>query len=174
MRVVISLLMVFLIVAAFSTTQNAQTSDGIPFTVSSLNTPFAMQGYFEGEYRVHPGLIEIRVKRADIRISENCPYKGRRLLSAVSFGLATNLDGKKWKIAYRGQEHFLELIMSAGGTAQLGELNLNIPIDPTIDLSKHWFVVQMNDTALDVPKEERVAGYAFAHSSRDIFKLPIQ
>jgi len=166
--------MVLLVVASSAKAQNANTSDGIPFHISSFNTPFALQGNFEGEYRVYPNRIEIRVTKADIRISDHCPYKGRRLLSAVNFTLATSVEDKKWKIVYPGQQHLLELVMTAGDAANLGELYFNIPIDGAIDLSKHWLVVQMNDTALDVPVEERTVGYAFAHSSRDIFRHPVQ
>jgi hypothetical protein len=176
MRQIISTLMVFLAVGSLAKAQNANanTSDGIPFHISSFNSPFAMQGNFEGEYRVYPNRIEIRVTKADIRISDHCPYKGRRLLSAVGFSLATSIDDRKWKPVYHGQRHLLELVMTPSDTASLGELYFNIPIDETIDLSKYWFVVQMSDTTLDVPIAEREVGYAFAHSSRDIFRLPVK
>ena len=174
MRLIITTLMVLLIVTSLSKAQNANLSDGIPFHISSFNTPFAMQGNFEGEYRVYPNRIEIRVTKADIRISEHCPYKGRRLLSAVGFSLGTSLGDKKWNTVSHGQQHLLELVMIAGDAVSLGELYFNIPIDETIDLSKYWLVVQMSDTALDVPIAEREVGYAFAHSSRDIFRLPIK
>ena len=174
MRSIISTLMVLLVVASLSKAQDANTSGGIPFQISSFNTPFALQGNFEGEYRVYPNRIEIRVTKADIRISDHCPYKGRRLVSAVGFSLGTSVDNKKWKTVYHGQQYLLERIMTPGDAASLGELYFNIPIDETIDLSKYWLVVRMNDTALDVPIEDRVVGYAFAHSSRDIFRLPVQ
>jgi hypothetical protein len=68
-----------------------------------------------------------------------------------------------------GQEFFLEQVMSPGDMHSLGELYFDIPKDNSIDLSKHWLVVQMEDTVLDIPEERRRKGYAFAHSCRDIF-----
>jgi hypothetical protein len=170
MRAVISALLVSLVLISLSTPLHVARAADSHFNISSFGTPFAMQGDFEGEYVVFPNRIEIRVTKANIRISEHCPYKGRRLLSGVSFGLATTTEGKKWKIGYRGSEYLLEQIMRPGDVVSLGELYFSIPFDGTIDLSKHWLVIQMNDTALDVPKEEPVAGFAFAHSSRDIFR----
>lgn len=153
--------------------------DVVPLHISSFNTPFAMQGDFEGEYRVYPGRIEVRLTKTDIRISEHCPYKGRRLLSAIALSLATSTDDtevNKWKIVYPGQSHPLNRVMSAGDTASLGELYFTIPFDKATDLSKYWMVIKMTDTSLDVsldaPKEERMMGYAFAHSCRDIFSKP--
>jgi len=163
-------LLVSLMAVSFSTRGNVARAADSHFNISSFDTPFAMQGEFEGEYVVFPNRIEIRVTKTNIRIGEHCPYKGRRLLSGVSFGLATNTDNKKWKIAYRGSEYLLEQIMRPGDAVSLGDLYFVIPIDGTIDLSKYWLVVQMNDTALDVPKQELVAGFAYAHSSKDIFR----
>ena len=45
-----------------------------------------------------------------------------------------------------------------------------IPKEAATDLSKHWFVVEMEDLALEVPaKDGPVEGYAFANSCRDVF-----
>jgi hypothetical protein len=55
--------------------------------------------------------------------------------------------------------------MSPGDTHNLGELYFYIPRDDSVDLSKHWLVVQMTDTAIDVPEEKRRKGYAYAHSA---------
>lgn len=172
MRITISTLMILLAVSSVVNAQNVDEAKASPIHISSLNTPFAMQGDFEGWYRAYPNRIEVKLTKTDIRISEHCPYKGRRLLSAITISLATSLDGKRWKIAYPGQAYFLERVMSPGDVANLGEIYFNIPIDESIDLSKYWLVVQMNDTALDVPKTERVVGHAYAHSLRDVFSRP--
>jgi len=128
-----------------------------------------MQGDFDGEYRIYPDRIELKVTKANISISEHCPYKGRRLLSAVKVGLATGTDAGRWKIVRGSQEFLLEQVMSPGDRHSLGELYFSIPKDASVDLSKHWLVVQMEDIVLDVPEEKRRKGYAFAHSGRDIF-----
>jgi hypothetical protein len=168
MRMLVPL--VFLLaVSPFAAAQDGGAAEARPFSISSLNTPFAMQLHADGEYRVYPDRIELRVTRADIRISEHCPYKGRRLLSALKFGLATHTEDGRWTIADGGQDFFLEQVMSPGDTHGLGELYFHIPKDDSIDLSKHWLVVQMEDTTLDVPEQRRRKGYAFAHSCRDIF-----
>src|SRR5687767_7693215 len=153
-------LVVLLSISSVAQAQDAGAPDAHPFSISSLNTAFAMQGDFEGEYRIYPDRIDLKVTKANIRISEHCPYKGRRLLSAVKFGLATGTNGERWKIANTGQEFFLEQVMRPGDLHSLGELYFSIPIDDSVDLSKHWLVVQMQDNVLDVPEEKRRKGYA--------------
>jgi hypothetical protein len=165
----ICLLLLTLLSCSLVKAQTAPGPEAIPFNISSLDTAFAMQGAFEGEYRIYPDRIELKVTKADIRVSEHCPYKGRRLLSAVKFALATTVEPKGWRIDHSGQDYFLEHVMLPGDQYSLGELYFYIPIDSSIDLSKHWLVVQMQDTALDVPDEKLVKGYAFAHSCRCIF-----
>lgn len=162
-------LLILLIAFPCAAAQDGGASEARPFSISSLNTAFAMQGDFEGEYRIYPDRVELRVTKANISISEHCPYKGRRLLSGVKFGLAVNTGDKRWKIAAAAQEYFLEQVMSPGDAHNLGELYFYIPRDDSVDVSKHWLVVEMADTVLDVPEEKRSKGYAYAHSRRDIF-----
>ena len=162
-------LLILLIASPFAMAQDGGAPEAQPFVISSLNTAFAVQGDFAGEYRVYPDRIELRVTKADISISEHCPYKGRRLLSGVKFGLAVETDDKRWKIETAAQEFTLERVMSPGDTHNLGELYFYIPKDDSVDMSKRWLVAQMADIALDVPEEKRGKGHAFAHSRRDIF-----
>jgi len=169
MRLGLLLLFVLLFAPPPAEVQDSGGPNAHPFSISSLNTAFGMQGEFEGEYRVYPDRIELRVTKANIHISEHCPYKGRRLLSALNFGLAAEAGGGRWKVDSWGQEFPLEQVMSPGETHSLGELYFHIPRGESADLSKHWLVVQMEDIALDVPDEKRRKGYAFAQSCRDIF-----
>ena len=167
-------LLVLLVISSLTKAQDAGGSDARPFSISSLNTVFAMQGDFGGEYRVYPDRIELKITKANIRLtdrccSSRCSSKGRALLSAVKFGLATGNDDGQWKIANGGQEFSLEQVMSVGDTHSLGELYLSIPKADSVDLSKHWLVAQMEVSVLDVPDEKRLKGYVYAHSCRDIF-----
>jgi hypothetical protein len=163
-------LVVLFAISPLARAQDADAPEAQPFSISSLHTAFAMQADFEGEYRIYPDRIELKVTKANIRVSEHCPYKGRRLLSAVKFGLATSTANGGWKIAHVGQEFLLEQVMGPGDRHSLGARQAYIPKDDSIDLTKHWLVVQMEDTVLDVPEEKRRKGYAFAHSWRDIFR----
>lgn len=149
-------------------TQDAGVPEAHPFSFSSLNTGFGIQGEFEGEYRIYPDRVVVRVTKADIRYSEHCQYQGRDLLSAVKFGLAVNVNGG-WKVAHAGQAALLGQVMRPGDRLGLGELHFSIPTGGTVDLSKHWLVAQMEGTKLDVPAEKRRKGYAYAHSDWDIF-----
>ena len=161
-------LLILLIASSSVIAQERGTPEAQSFSISSLNTAFAMQGDFEGEYRVYPDHIEMRVTKADISISEHCPYKGRRLLTGVKFGLAVKTHNK-WKIATAAQEFTLEQVMNPGDTHNLGELYFYIPKDDSLAMSKHWLVVQMASTALDLPEESQRKGFAYAHSRCDIF-----
>jgi hypothetical protein len=151
-RILVSALIVLLAIS-LAKAQDADASKVGSFHISSFDTAFAVQGDFEGEYRVYPDRIELKVTKADIRVSEHCPYKGRRLLSALRFNLATSIDDRRWKTAYPGQVFPLEQVMSPGDLTSLGELYLNIPIDGSVDLSNYWVLVQMDATVLDAPEE---------------------
>lgn len=143
--------------------------EAIPFHFTSFNTPFAMQGDFEGEYRVYPTSIEINLTKAVIRISEHCPYKGRREFAALTFTLATHPPGGGWKMAFKSQQFFLNRIMIPRDEFSFGPVQFSIPRDEKTELSNYWLVAQMEDNALDDPRERHVTGYAFAHSCQDIF-----
>ena len=142
---------------------------GIPFHLTSLNSAFGLQGDFEGEYRLYPTGVELRLSKADIYDSEHCPYKGRRFISAIKFGLGTATGARSWKILTTSQEMPLELIMYPGDVYHLGETYAYIPKDESANLAENWLVVSIEDTALDLPDGKQQKGYSFAHSCRDIF-----
>ena len=149
--------------------QDSIAPEAVAFHISSFDTGFAMQGDLEGEYRVYPHSIEISLSKAVIRISEHCPYKGRREFAALSFRLATATPDGKWDMDFESQKFFVNRIMMPGDEYPLGPVHFSIPKEETTDLSKHWLVVQMDDLALDHPKGEPVEGFAFAQSCKDIF-----
>ncbi|MGH9941540.1 MAG: hypothetical protein ACRD9R_04165 [Pyrinomonadaceae bacterium] len=162
-------LFILLAISPMARAQDAGSPEARRFSISSLNSAFGVQGDFEGEYRVYPGRIELKLTKANIHVSEHCPYKGRRLLSALKFGLAKSIDAEQWDIADAGPDLLLGQVSSPGDVYRVGEFYFHIPRDDSADLSKRWLVAQIEDTALDVPEAKRRKGYAFAHSCRDIF-----
>ena len=162
-------LVALLAVSSWATAQDAGAQDAGPFGISSLNTAFAMQGVFEGEYRVYPDRVEVRIAKADIGISEHCPYKGRRLLTGVRVGLVTSADGGRVKGVSWAEEFYLEQVMSPGDEHSLSELRFSVPRDKSVDLAAHWLAVEMGSYALDLPAERLGKGFAYAYSCRDIF-----
>lgn len=172
MRILVLTLIAFFTILPVAKAQSTDALKAGTFHISSLNTAFAMQGDFEGEYRIHPDRIELKVTKADIRISNHCPYKGRRLLSAVQFKLITKTEDGKRKTSSLGQEFHLEHVMGPGDSHSLGEMNFHIPIDGSIDLSQHWLLVQMDEITLDDPQEGPTKGFAFAQSCKDLFSQP--
>ena len=141
----------------------------VPLHVSSLKSPFAMQGDFEGEFRVYDEGVEVRLTRGLVRISDHCPYKGRRTFSAIHFALATTNEEGRWKLASHSQKLWVERVMVPNDEYELGPIYFWVPKEAEVDLSKHWLVVQLDDDVLDVPEKERRKGAAFAHSRRDVF-----
>lgn len=172
MKLLFSTLMILLVASGSTKAQGVTLPEARPFHISSLNTAFAMQGDFTGEYRIYPDWIEVKVTKTNIRVSDHCPYKGRRLLSAMKFGLATNTDGKKWKIAHAARAVVLEQVMRPGDEHSLDELYFHIPIERSMDFSQHWLVVQMEEVSLDVAEENHPKGHSYAHSCKDIFSVP--
>jgi hypothetical protein len=142
----------------------------VPFHISSLDTAFAMQGDFEGEYTVYPEGVSVRLTKALVRIGTHCPYKGARELRAISFALATNNDEGRWKMDLRSLKYVVARVMRPGDEYRFDGVEFFIPKKLTTDLSKHWFVVQMDDWTTDVHEgNEPSEGFAFAHSCRSIF-----
>lgn len=151
----------------------AQTSiepQAVPFHITSYNTGFGMQGDFEGEYRVYPHSIEVSLSKAVVRVSQNCPYKGRRDFTGLGIILASEGPNGKWDKRFKSQKHTVRNVMLPGDEYSLGELHFTIPKEETTDLSKHWFVFYMDEFVLDHPsKRNPVPGFSLAVSCRDIF-----
>jgi hypothetical protein len=148
--------------------QNAGDNTAASFQISSLNSPFALAGTFDGEYQIRPDSIEITISRADISLRDNCPYRGRRQLAFINVALAsTNASGKKTIIGHARAIPIGETL--SPGDKYLGEkMRFSIPKDSSLDLSNCWLVVEMGELTLDSSEEDRV-GYAFATSDKNIF-----
>ena len=142
----------------------------VPFHISSLDTAFAMQGEFEGEYTVYPKAVRVRLTKALVRIGTHCPYKGPREFHALQFALATYSEEGRWKSVYKSRKYTVRRVMSPGDEYTFEGVEFVIPKPAAADLTKHWFVVQMDDLIVDGPLEDgTVEGFAFAHSRQDIF-----
>ena len=150
--------------------QTVADYEPIPLHISSLDTAFAMQGDFEGEYTVYPEGISIRLTKALVRIGTNCPYKGAREFRAIRFALATYNEEGRWKMDNRSLKYVVARVMLPGDEYRFDGAEFFIPKRLTTDLSKHWFVVQMDDWVHNSPVgAEPSEGFAFANSCRDIF-----
>ena len=170
MKLIVTLLAAILLLCQFAPEAEATLApEAVPFHISSFETPFAMQGDFEGEYLVYPTYVEVSLSKAVIRISEHCPYKGRRNFAAIRFTLATDTPDGKWDMAFKSPKLFVGRIMNPGDEYSLGAAHFYIPKEETTELAKYWFVIQMDDLVLDHPKGGPVEGYAFARSCKDIF-----
>lgn len=142
----------------------------VPFTVSSLGTPFGVQVRFEGTYTVNETYVEVEVERAFIYVSERCPYQGRRLINTLTVGLAMKSRRAAWDIENRSLPLIVEQVMSPRDEYKLAGLHFQIPRSANTDLSQRWLVVETEETSLDVPDfDPDRTGYHFAHSRRDIF-----
>ena len=142
----------------------------VPFTISSLGTPFGVQVKVEGTYTVNETYVEVNVARILIYVSEHCPYQGRRFVNTIAVGLATNTPRGRWDTENRSLPVYVERVMSPREEYRLAGLHFQIPRSAGTDLSKRWHVVETEETALDLPDGERdQKGYHFAHSRRNIF-----
>lgn len=146
--------------------------DARPFRISSIGTAFGVQTQVDGEYVIEADRIRLRITRAEILVSEHCPYKGRRQLSKLRIDLATRVEGRSWKSNQKGQTLLLNNVMGPGEKFEFNEVYLDIPLDAGTDLSKHWMVLMIEEVSLDLPElpdlQDR-KGYSFAHSACDVF-----
>jgi hypothetical protein len=144
-----------------------------PFVISSLGTPFAVQVAVVGTYTVSENYVDVHVERVLIRVSEHCPYQGRRFVNTIAVGLAANTPRGRWEIENRSLPVFVEHVMGPREEHRLAGLRFRIPRNEGTDLSKRWLVVETEETSLDVPDQEKdEKGYAFAHSCRSLFASP--
>ena len=144
-----------------------------PFTISSLGTAFAVQVAVVGTYTVSENYVDVHVERLLIRVSEHCPYQGRRFINTMAVGLAKTSPRGGWEIENRSLPVFVEHVMGPREEHRLVNLRFQIPRSEGTDLSKRWLVVDTEEMSLDVPDHERdEKGYAFAHSCRTLFASP--
>ena len=163
------LVVFFLMGASVGYAQSLAESVSAPFHFSSRGTAYGVQGEFEGTYLIHAESIEVNVTKATIYVSEHCPYQGRRSINRLKFGLAieTGPEGR-WKIE-TGQSLVLGLVMSPKEEYELSNLHFLIPKESGIDLTKRWFVAEIQTDALDLPDEKIKSGFVYAFSCKDIF-----
>ena len=163
-------LLVILLTFGASAVQAQDTGKPAPvyFQVSSINSPFALAGTFEGEYRVRADAIEITISNAAIYLRDNCPYKGRRELAFINVSLATSHPSGKWTVINSGRAIPVGETMTPGDKYLADKLRFSIPKDSSLDLSNCWLVVEMGEISLDSSDACKV-GYSFAQSDRGIF-----
>jgi hypothetical protein len=161
-------IILLMLCAAEASAQNAVDNAGASFQISSIKSPFAFAGVFDGEYQVRPESIEITISKADISLRDNCPYRGRRQLAFINIALATtDANGKKTVIAHARAIPVGET-MSPGDNYLAEKMRFSIPKEKGLDLSTCWLVVEMGELTLDSNDDDKV-GYAFAPSDRNIF-----
>ena len=147
-----------------------QKTESIPFHISSIGTPFAMQTDVEGEFKVNADSVEVTITKSLVRISDHCPYKGERRLGFIRAGLARLINGEQWNIITRSKEFAIEKVMLPNDEFAPGPIELTIPVEEGMDLSQYWIVVELDDNIWDVAKQKWKNGRAYAHSRRDIFR----
>ncbi len=148
---------------------SSDSNQAVPFRISSMDgSVFAMVGTFDGKYRVYPDFIELTVTKATIYLRDNVPYKGRRKLTSVTFGLGSDTP-QGWNIVNRAQFLPVNKVMKPGDTYTFNDTRFLIPKDGLTELSKHWLIVQMEMITLDGEYARSSPGYTYAHSLRTIF-----
>jgi hypothetical protein len=149
--------------------QTSAESSPVPFSISSINSSFALAGTFEGEYRVRDDSIEITISSASVYLRNYGSYHGRRELSFISVGLASATAPGRWKVISHSRAVPVGETMKPGDRYLAEEkMRFSIPLESSLDLTKCWLLVEMGEITLDSDFEGRV-GYALAQSSRDIF-----
>jgi hypothetical protein len=148
---------------------SSHSNEAVPFQISSTNDSFfAMVGTFDGKYRVYPDFIEITVTKATIYLRNNSPYKGRINLNYVTFSLGTDTP-KGWNTVNKSPSLPLNRVMKPGDTYTFNSARFLIPKNGSTELSKHWLVVEIEETSLDGEYAGTSPGYSYAHSQRNIF-----
>lgn len=169
MKHMLKLVFTFLLLgtsAAFA--QSVDEPEVKPFHFSSRDSAFGLQADFEGTYRVYDSSIEVHVTKATLYVSEHCPYQGRRQVNYIKFGL-WNAEGPK-RLENSSTPLYVSIVMSPRDEHTLTDLRFSLPKESTLDLEKRWFVVEMQEDALDLPsRDDGKRGFSYVHSCPDIF-----
>ena len=169
MKTKFALLIVLVWLSATATyAQPGQATSAKPFSFSSRQSGFGVQGDFEGTYIIHDDAIEVFVTKATIYVSEHCPYQGRRSINSLKFGLVKYLGPEgRWKIDTFAPPVAVGVLMSPKEEYTLNNLYFVIPKERDADLTQRWFFVEVQTDAIDLPGNHK--GYVYANSRRDIF-----
>jgi uncharacterized protein YjbI with pentapeptide repeats len=151
---------------------SSDSNKAVPFHISSMKdgSGFAMVGTSDGNYHVYPDFIKVTVTKGTIYLRDNVRYKGRRELNSVTFRLGANTP-QGWDTVNKSQSIPVNKVMKPGDTYTFNDITFFIPRKGSTDLSKRWFIVQMEATILD-GEYAGVIGHAYAHSRRTIFSEP--
>jgi len=150
---------------------SSDSNKAVPFRISSMNgTGFAMVGTFNGNYYVYPDFIKVSVTKGTIYLRDSAPYKGHSELNSVTFELGGNTP-QGWDTVNKSQSIPVNKVMKPGDTYTFNDTHFFIPRKGSTELSKRWFIVQMESTTLD-GEYAGVLGHAYAHSRRTIFSEP--
>ena len=142
-----------------------------PFVLSSMGTAFGVQGEFVGDYRIEDDVIAVHVTTSTLYVNEDCPYKGRRAIIEITFGLAGESGNGKWNIKAMAPPISVGIVMRPGETRDLNEMDFRIPLKRNVDPATRWFVVAIKEEILDPPRNSPspLRGTNFAHSCKNIF-----
>jgi hypothetical protein len=132
------------------------------FSVSSLDSPFALVGVFEGEFHVYPDRVEVLVEKAALQFNNKVRHKRKIEVSSIRVGLAKLTSrGGDWEITTRSEKTKVGQVIMPGQGYELVGIKFTIKQGASIDLSKRWLVFEM--------EEKGQSRYAYAHSNPKIF-----
>lgn len=157
----------FLLGMSVANAQSADEPEAKSFHISSRGSAFGVQGEFEGTYRIYDSSIEVNVSKAMLYVSEHCPYQGRRMINYIKFELWNEAASRK--IENSTPPLYLYVVMAPRQEHALSDLHFSLPKESTLDLTKRWLVVEIQEDILDAPIVDGRKGYAYVHSCRDIF-----
>lgn len=171
--ILFALLTALLVFPSFVKAQKIEDVGPISFKMESVKG-FAMRGSFEGEYRILPGSIELKITEGSIFLADNTLYRGSRMLKNMTFSLAElTKNGRRFQLIKTSQSKPLDItkVMRPLDTYNFADTYVfSIPIDETTDLSKVWIVAKMNIDNLELLEGKMAkSGYTLAHTCQNVF-----
>ncbi|MDQ3814795.1 MAG: hypothetical protein M3347_12705 [Armatimonadota bacterium] len=139
------------------------------FRFSSFETPFILQGYFEGSFVIKPGAVHVFLSRATIRRRSDLQPTILEHVTALTWHLAHMENGRWNKVKGSQSRQAVDRILGVGESFTLSDLQFVLPYDGKSPLSSCWLLAQMEATPMNVPQDKQRLGHCYAHSPRDIF-----
>ena len=129
----------------------------IPFEASSLESQYAVRGFFAGTVARERGRLVVTLH--DARLRSGAPVRNVRLRA----GLGRRL-GESWEFDPQGPQLRVRDSLARGEEVQLDSLRRTIPLGDEIILEPHWLAFEI------AARHEREELTIYVCSAKDLFR----
>ena len=136
--------------------------------LSTLGGTWTVQGEFKGRMSLGAQSLALSFDKARLVVRDKAPAGTRRQIVSVTPVLATSTAEAPFTIARRGKALAVNREVSLEQPCEVEAFTSEIVLDNTIDLSKHWLVLEIQMTR-PAPDDKAGPSFVFINSDKNIF-----